>query len=119
MTRTIKASEIKEGMTVQLQVEVDFVREHRDWVTFFRDDGRSVGLDGGIEVEVLSEPQANEPAPGSVIRLMDGTMYCRVNSGDVAWVRVNGRGASWTWEDVLGMTFGAYELVFNPTESGM
>ena len=81
MTRTIKAREIKEGMTVQLQVGVDFVREHRDWVTFFRDDGRSVGLDGDVEVEVLSEHQLEEPTKFGARVVVAGRRFLRSPRG--------------------------------------
>ena len=105
MTRTIKAREIKEGMTVQLQVGVDFVREHRDWVTFFRDDGRSVGLDGDVEVEVLSEPQLEEPTKFGARVVVAGRRFLRspVVMGDSApWLEENG-GIWRDWDDLCDM----------------
>lgn len=105
MTRTIKAREIKEGMTVQLQVGVDFVREHRDWVTFFRDDGRSVGLDGDVEVEVLSEPQLEEPTKFGARVVVAGRRFLRspVVMGDSApWLEENG-GIWRDWDDLCEM----------------
>lgn len=102
MTRTIKASEIKEGMTVQFQVEVDFVREHRDWVTFFRDDGRSVGLDGGIEVEVLSEPQPEEPTAFGARVVAGGYEFLLSNGGRRPWkARLDGN--RYSWAEVCGL----------------
>ncbi|MEF7710319.1 hypothetical protein V4W75_27035, partial [Bacillus cereus] len=97
MTRTIKAREIKEGMTVQLQVGVDFVREHRDWVTFFRDDGRSVGLDGDIEVEVLSESQPEEPTAFGARVVADGHEFLLSHGGRRSWkARLDGKRYAWT-----------------------
>lgn len=102
MTRTIKATEIKEGMTVQFQVEVDFVREHRDWVTFFRDDGRSVGLDGDIEVKVLSEPQPEEPTAFGARVVADGMLFVRADDDANPWRHL--RAAMWVnWRDVCAL----------------
>lgn len=102
MTRTIKATEIKEGMTVQFQVEVDFVREHRDWVTFFRDDGRSVGLDGDIEVKVLSEPQPEEPTAFGARVVAAGYEFLLSNGGRRPWkARLDGN--RYSWAEVCGL----------------
>ena len=97
--RQIKASEIKEGMTIQLQMEVDFVREHRDWPTFFRDDGRSVGLDGDIEVEVLSESQPEEPTAFGARVIAGGRRFVRGNSVVWPWIESLG-GELYDWRGV-------------------
>ena len=95
--RQIKASEIKEGMTIQLQMEVDFVREHRDWPTFFRDDGRSVGLDGDIEVEVLSESQPEEPTAFGARVVAGGYEFLLSHGGRRSWkARLDGKRYAWT-----------------------
>ena len=100
--RQIKASEIKEGMTIQLQMEVDFVRKHRDWPTFFRDDGRSVGLDGDIEVEVLSESQPEEPTAFGARVVAGGYEFLLSHGGRRSWkARLDGN--RYSWAEVCGL----------------
>lgn len=114
MTRTIKAREIKEGMTVQLQVGAGIVHEELGRVVIFQEDARSVRLSGSFEVEVLSEPQPDEPAPGSVVQTGRDT-FCRTGAGNCGWQLVNGTGVPWTWSEILRLADDPPEVVFSPT----
>ena len=112
MTRIIKAREIKEGMTIQLQVEVDSILEDMGRVAIFQWDGPGTNIPENLGVEVLSEPQPDEPAPGSVVRASGGDTFCRTENRNGCWQRVNGTGEGWTWNEILALADGDLEILF-------
>lgn len=92
MTRTIKASEVKPGMEVQIitrmkiQTNVKWNISHRD----MRDDAGCVArVDADTPVTVLSEPQPEEPTE----------FGARVVAGERKFVR--GQNDAWPWVESL------------------
>ena len=118
MTRTIKASEVKPGMTIRFDFRgwdvggtVTIVEVLRHWVWVSADDDgrrRFVELERDTPVTVLSEPapaQPEEPTEfGARVRVRDGR-FVRLNGGDPSlgpWYE-EGTGYRWSWDDLCEM----------------
>ena len=113
MTRTIKASEIKKGMVIQLRVEVDSTLYFGGRIGLHQEDGQRVNVPADFTVEVLREHRPDEPAPGSVVRTTSGDTFCRVEHRSARWQRVGGTGLTWTWNEILSLSSGNPEILFN------
>ena len=113
MTRTIKVSEIRKGMTVQFQMEVESTLEVVDRIAIHQEDGQRVNVPADFTVEVLREHRPDEPAPGSVVRTTSGDTFCRVEHRSARWQRVGGTGLTWTWNEILSLSSGNPEILFN------
>ena len=118
MTRTIKASEVKPGMTIRFDFRgwdvggtVTIVEVLRHWVWVSADDDgrrRFVELERDTPVTVLSEPapaQPEEPTEfGARVRVRDGR-FVRLGDADLRrhlW-HEEGTGYLWSWDDLCEM----------------
>lgn len=106
MTRTITPAEIKPGMTIrwETQVEVKSTTECNGvgGVLISGDNRITEYLASDAKVTVLSDPQPEEPTEfGARVRVRDGR-FVRLNdktAGVVPWAE-EGTGAWWTWGDL-------------------
>ncbi|MCT1880520.1 hypothetical protein M3C26_06910 [Kocuria rhizophila] len=106
MTRTIKASEIKPGMTIrwETQVEIKSTTECNGvgGVLISGDNRITEYLASDAKVTVLSEPQPEEPTAFGARVVADGMLFVRADDDANPWRHL--RAAMWfNWRDVCAL----------------
>lgn len=114
MTRTIKASEVKPGMTIRAEylgvtheLTVKYVETARGLggAEVRTGLGGSVYLSGRKPVTVLAEPQPEEPTEFGARVVVNGRRFLRASEGGddyLAWLD-SGEGVCCDWEDLCSL----------------
>ena len=115
MTRTIKASEVKPGMTIQFDLDgwdikgtvgTVNMRPYAAWI--YTEKWREMSLNLDTPVTVLSEPapvQPEEPTEFGARVVVDGRRFLLASEGehdDQPWLEEN-EGVWWEWYDLINM----------------
>ena len=116
MTRIIRASEVKPGMTIRWE-RYGFTHEGTvervtsvggGWVTRFLSGASGMSVQSDVEVTVLSEPappQPEEPTEfGAKVRVRD-RYFVRLEEADLrihVWYE-KGTGSQWSWDELCAM----------------